>query len=151
MDKEKILKVVSDAIQNVTNMLENAKLIRDGIGLQFPSCKRDSKECSFGEWFYGEGQKLKKFSNNPMECLQNIELLHNELHVVYFTIIDLYEKSTEKKGGLFGMFAKKEELPKGKIEQLVNELENAQEKLLAELTKMYRRIQATPQEKFDQL
>ena len=150
MDKDIILEIVSNTIENISKMAEKAKLIQDGISLHTSSCQRDPKECSFGKWFYTEGQKLKKFSNNPMECLQNIELLHNEFHIVFFEIVDIYEK-TKKKNGLFGMFAKKVELPKDKIEKLVNELENAKEKLLAELNRMYRRIQATPQEKFEQL
>lgn len=150
MDKEKILETIKHAKQDIDNMLENAKLISEGIGLQFESIPRSTKECRFGKWFFSEGQRLKTLSNNPMECLQNIELLHEEFHEVYFEIVDLYEKSTPK-GGLFKMFSKKPELPKEELHTLLQRLEHSHEKLSIELLKMQRRIQATPQEKLDAL
>ena len=150
MDKEKILRIVKNAQSDINHMLENVKLIHDGVGLQFKSIPKDPKECEFGKWFYTEGQKLKTLSNNPMECLQNIELLHQEFHKTYYEIIELFEKS-QPKGGLLKMFSKKQELPKEEMEQLLQKLEHSHEKLLGELVKMERRIQATPQEKFDML
>ena len=150
MDKENILKVVKDAQQDIDNMLENAKLIYEGVGLQFKSIPKNPKECRFGKWFYSDGQKLKILSNNPMECLQNIELLHEEFHKTYYDVIELYEKNKPKKG-LLKIFSKKKELPKEELEQLLQRLEHSHEKLLGELVKMERRIQATPQEKFDML
>ncbi len=150
MDKEKILKIVKDSQQDINHMLENVKLIYEGVGLQFKSVPEDPKECEFGRWFYDEGQKLKTLSNNPMECLQNIELLHEEFHKTYYDIIKLYEKSHPKEG-LLNMSSKKQELPKKQLKQLLQRLEHSHEKLLGELIKMERRIQATPQEKFDMI
>ena len=150
MNKNNIIEIVQSAQKEINSMLENSKLIKDGLIPRYKSISKNPEECSFGQWFYGEGQKLKQFSNNPMECLQNIELLHNEFHKVYHEIHQLHE-SSKAKGGFFGMFSKKEEIPKEYLEQLFHELENSHQKLMAELVKMERRIQATPQEKFDSL
>jgi len=148
--KERVLDIIKHAKQDINNMLENAKLIKEGIDLQFQSIPKDPKECVFGKWFYTEGQQLKKLSNNPMECLQNIELLHNEFHQTYYDILELYKKSASK-GGLLKMFSKKEEIPKEELETLLQRLQHSHEKLYAELEKMQRRIQATPLEKFEAL
>ena len=150
MDKEKILEVITNAQKDINNMVENAKLLKDGIGMQFDSIPEDPKECEFGKWFYSDGQKLKTLSNNPMECLANISLLHENFHKSYYDIIKLYNEKMKKKG-LFKMFSKKSELSPEELEKHLEILNDSHEKLLAELTKMERRIRATPQEKFDSI
>ncbi len=133
-------------------MLENAQLVQSGAEPQFQSIPRNHKECTFGKWFYSDGQKLKALSNNPMECIQNIELLHSEFHRIYYDIIELYE--SKNNSGLIGKLFSKKELSdeqKQRLHTLTEELQNVHEKLLAEINKMQRRIQATPQEKFDNL
>ena len=150
MDKNSVLELIEDAKKELDNSLENAQLINDEFAPQYPSIPESPKECPFGKWFYDEGQKLKAFSNNPMECLQNIELLHEEFHRIYAQIFQLYQEH-QQKGGLRNIFSKKKELPKEELEKLLRPIEHSHKKLMQELVKMYRRIQATPQSKFDLL
>ena len=151
MKKEQILQVLDSAKKDIANMLENARLIKEGMPLQYHSIAKNPKECDFGKWFYSDGQKLSALSNNPMECIQNIDLLHNEFHKTYHEIVSIYENNKKSPGLLKKIFSKKEltQEEKQKLHDLTRELENSCQKLLAEITKMQRRIQATPQEKFE--
>ena len=150
MQKEKILQIVAHAQSDIKKMVENAKLMRDGIDLKQDAITTSAKECLFGKWFYGEGQKLKTLSNNPMECLQNITLLHEELHKEYAEILRLYNEYN-RKNGFLNIFSKKRELPKEEFDTLLQRVQKTYELLHTELVKMHRRIQATPQEKFETL
>lgn len=150
MDKENILQTIAKAKNDINYSLENAKLIKEGMDIQSQTIPSSPQECTFGKWFYTEGKKLGKLSNNPMECLQNIELLHEEFHRIYSEIAKIYEEHNNK-GGLLGIFTKKKEIPNEKMDPLLEKLEDAHKRLLNELIKMERRIQATPQEKFNSI
>ncbi len=155
MDKELILQTIKNAKNVHNNMFENINLLMDGLDLRFESCPKDPKECEFGQWFYGDGQKLQALSNNPMECMRNIELLHNEFHKLYHEIVEKFQKKSKKEGFFQKIFSKKEQSQTDQEQQeitsLYQQLQNAHAKLLAEFEKMQRRIQATSAEKFQNI
>jgi len=151
MKKEEVLEHLRLAKAAHIKWVQKAKLLINGLEIQKDAIPVDSTECNFGKWFYSDGQKLSALSNNPMECIQNIDLLHNEFHKTYHEIISIYENNKKSPGLLKKIFSKKEltQEEKQKLHDLTRELENSCQKLLAEITKMQRRIQATPQEKFE--
>ncbi len=111
------------------------------------------RESEFGKWFYNEGQKLKKLSNNPLECMKNIEILHKQLHDRYYEIYHIYF-SEEKKAGFFSklMGAKRQNLTKEEEEHvaaLFHNMETHSKEFIDEVERLERRLEAVAQEKID--
>ena len=155
MNKDETLKSLETAEIELTRFVETAKSLIDGIDAEdkvLPISPRDTK---FGEWFYSDGQKLKALSNNPLECMSNIEQLHETLHERYREIFDLFY-SQEKEGGFLSKIFK----PKQKIltesgMNLANEeyvaMEKIAEELLSEIARLQRRLVAVSEEKINAL
>lgn len=112
-------------------------------------------ECLFGQWFYGEGQKLSSLSNNPLECMTNMANLHKSLHDTYFDIFKIYAPDESKKslmGKLFG--EKKRTISPEEIAfaaTQLTKLESLSQTLLDELGRLERRIVAVSDEKLEAL
>jgi superfamily I DNA/RNA helicase len=105
----------------------------------------------FGKWFYNEGEKLKRLSNNPLECMKNIETLHQQFHEKYFEIYHIYF-SEEKKAGFFSklMGAQRQNLSEDEIahvEELLHEMQKYAKDFVTEVERLERRLDAVGEEK----
>ena len=149
MNKAEILEIIKQAKEEIDSMLEEAKMLSEGLDLPYEPIALDPKESAFGKWFYTQGQKLQSLSNNPMECLVNISLLLNDFYKSYHDIIAGYSKGHTKI--LSKLFGKKDGASKEDLAQHFKRLVHSHQKFKAELTKMERRIGATPQEKLSAL
>ncbi len=155
MKKDETLKSLENAEIELTRLVETAKSLIDGIDPEDRVLPTSSRETKFGHWFYTDGQKLKILSNNPLECMSNIEELHNKLHERYREIFDLYF-SEEKKGGFLSKIFKPKQKVLAESElKLVNEkyaeMEKTAEELLAEIARLQRRLVAVSEEKINAL
>ncbi|WP_346391922.1 CZB domain-containing protein [Sulfurimonas sp. NWX79] len=153
MKKEEIIEKLQKAklsdlqwIDRVKNLIAGTK---NDTGI--PPVK--AKESEFGKWFYNEGQKLKRLSNNPLECMKNIEVLHEQLHKKYLGIYHIYF-AEEKKAGFFSKLlgAKRQELSeeeKNAVDNLLRSMENDAKEFVREVERLERRLEAVAQEKID--
>lgn len=83
MNKQHVLEHLRAAKASHVAWVQRAKMVINGVEVDKNSIPVSSTECAFGQWFYIDGQKLNGMSNNPMECMTEIEQLHFQLHDVY--------------------------------------------------------------------
>lgn len=149
MDKEHVLEHLRSAKSAHIKWVQKAKLLINGIEIKEDAIPVDSTECKFGEWFYGDGQKLNAMSNNPSECMLNIERLHFELHDVYLSIFNIYF-NRPKKGFFSKLFGnKRSSISPHEIQMSKKYYENIEtisKGLLEEINRLERRLIATPEE-----
>ena len=149
MNKEEALKHLRDAKASHVKWVQRAKMLINGVKVEEDAIPINSTECKFGSWFYHEGQKLNSLSNNPIECMNNIEKLHFELHDVYFNIFHIYFNKP-KKGFLAKLFGQKTDINPAEMsmtKEYYEKLESISEKLLNEINRLERRLIAVPEEK----
>ncbi len=155
MKKDETLKSLKNAEIELTRFVETAQSLIKGVDAEDRVLPITVRETKFGQWFYTDGQKLKLLSNNPLECMSNIEDLHNKLHERYREIFDIYY-SEEKKGGLLSkIFKPKQKVLTESETQFVNEEYTAMQKtakeLMAEISRLERRLEAVSEEKINAL
>jgi hypothetical protein len=87
--------------------------------------------------------------------MSNIEDLHNKLHARYHEIFDLYYSSENKGGFLSKIFKPKQKVLTESEQKLVHEeyvsMEKIAEELLAEISRLERRLVAVSEEKINAL
>ena len=155
MNKDKTLKSLEIAEIELTRFVETAKSLIDGIDAEDKVLPTSARETKFGEWFYSDGQKLKALSNNPLECMSNIEQLHEQLHEKYRNIFSLYFSQEEKGGFLSKIFKPKQKVLTESELKLANEeyesMQKTAEELLNEIARLQRRLVAVSEEKIKTL
>ncbi len=148
MDKNEIIDHLRAAKTAHIKWVQRAKLLTNGFTIEKEAIPVNSTECNFGKWFYGDAQKLNALSNNPLECMSQIEALHFKLHDIYLQIYKIYFQ-TDNKGFFAKLFKKNkvDDLDQERATQLYNELEEISKQLLDEINRLERRLIAIPEEK----
>lgn len=149
MDKEGTLEQLCAAKKAHIKWVNRAKSLVEGIPVEKDAIPVDSTECIFGQWFYGEGQKLNAMTN--MECLGKIETLHFNLHDMYLKIFKLYFGETDRSffSMLFNLKRKISDRDKEAAKEYFGQLEATSKQLLDEIGKLERRLYATPAATFE--
>ena len=153
MEKENIIENLQKAKLSNLQWIDRANSLISGTKKDTGTVPIEEKESEFGQWLYGEGELLKKLSNNPLECMKSIEVLHQHIHKNYFKIYHIYF-SDEKKAGFFSklMGAKRQEVNTNEEKEaklLLESLEQYANDLMKELERLERRIEAVGQEKLN--
>lgn len=154
MEKHEILEHMRIAKASHAKWVQRANFLINDIKVEKDSIPISSAECGFGRWFYSDGQKLNALSNNPLECMQEIETLHTKLHDTYLEIYKIYFNKPSKGffQSLFGM--KKETISdeeKTAAKQAYVELEALSKQLIEQLNRLERRIIAVSDDKIKSL
>jgi hypothetical protein len=149
MNKEETLEQLSAAKKAHIKWVNRAKSLVEGIPVEKDAIPVDSTECRFGQWFYGEGQKLNAMSN--MECLGKIETLHFSLHDIYMKIFKLYfgEMNRSFFSKIFKTQTKISDRDKEIARDYFVQLEQVSKELLEEIGKLERRLYATAAASFE--
>lgn len=90
MNKHQTLEYLRAAKASHVQWTQRAKFLIRGMDIDEQAIPVSSMDCHFGQWFYKDGQILNGLSNNPIECMSQIEQLHIDLHDVYFNIYNIY-------------------------------------------------------------
>ena len=147
MQKSEVLDHLRAAKTAHIKWVQRAKLLINGFEIPKEAIPVDSTECKFGQWFYSDAQKLNALSNNPLECMTQIETLHFKLHDIYLQIYKIYFKENRS---IFAKIFKPNnisDLEYEKAERLYDEMENISKQLLEEINRLERRLIAIPEEK----
>jgi len=149
MNKEETLEQLSAAKKAHIKWVNRAKSLVEGIPVEKDAIPVDSTECRFGQWFYGEGQKLNAMSN--MDCLGKIESLHFSLHDIYMKIFKLYFGEMDRSffSKLFRTKTKISDRDKEIARDYYVQLEKVSKELLEEIGKLERRLYATAATSFE--
>lgn len=156
MKKEEVLSHLKFAKSAHIKWLEKAKLLINGLDLQDSVIPVSYTECTFGKWFYNDGQRLKSLSNNPLECMQKMEELHIDFHDKYLNIFNIYFAETKKTGfftKLLGL-QKKREIDESEVvlaEGYYLNMETLSQGLVEEIDRLERRLTAVSYEKIEAL
>lgn len=155
MTKEDVLEHLKDAKTAHTRWVDKAELLINGVSVEERLSPVEVTECKFGQWLYSDGKILSGLSNNPIECMQNIEKLHSDLHDTYLKIFKVYFPQEKQKSFLSGFFGKKKkevselelEFTKGEYEKI----KKVSKELLDEINRLERRLGAVSEEKISSL
>ncbi|SFV50876.1 Methyl-accepting chemotaxis protein [hydrothermal vent metagenome] len=153
MEKDIVLKQLRSAKAAHISWVQKAKLLIEGIDIDKSSIPINSTECKFGQWFYNDAQKLNGLRNNSLDCMENIENYHGQLHDIYLQIFKLYYL-IEDKGFFANLFSSKKKIgtevtEKGREHFL--ELEKVSKELLSEIARLERRVIAISNEEIAEL
>ena len=154
MDKEHIIEHLRAAKAAHIKWVQKAKLLISGLEVQEDAIPVDSTECKFGKWFYGDGQILNSLSNNPPECMSQIESLHFQLHDTYLKIFSVY--FGKKEGGFFAKIfgVKRKSINEHEKKAAVtyyNDMEVISKELIDEINRLERRLLSVPEDKIKNL
>ena len=104
MEKIDVLKNIRAARRAHTQWVDKAKSLVNGIEVKKEQIPLEVTECSFGKWFYCDGQILLSFFTE--EAIGKLDNKHKELHDVYMKIFKIY--FPEQKGSfLANLFKQK--------------------------------------------
>ena len=149
MDKVVTLQLLSDAKKGHVKWVQRAKLLIEGLPIDEGAIPLSCTDCNFGQWFYGEGQKLNALGN--MSCLNEIEKAHFILHDQYMKIFKIYFTDNDRSflSKLFNSKKKISDQEKEMAKEYFSKLQSASEEVLDHISKLERRLYAISQSSFD--
>jgi hypothetical protein len=149
MDKAITLQLLGDAKKSHVKWVQRAKLLIEGLPIDENAIPLSCTDCDFGQWFYGEGQKLNMFGN--MSCLGEIEKAHFTLHDQYMKIFKIYFSDNDRSffSKIFSSKKKISEQEREMAREYFTKLQSASDEVLDHIGKLERRLYAIPQSTFD--
>jgi len=146
MSKEETLEQLRKAKKAHIKWVHRARALTEGLPVEQDAIPMDSTECVFGQWFYGEGQKLGVLPG--MDCFKEIEHRHNELHDAYLKIFKIYfgEMNRSFFSKLFNLKKKISPHEQELALEYFKKLKGISEELLLQIEKLERRVNATGSE-----
>ncbi|CAA6822066.1 MAG: Methyl-accepting chemotaxis protein [uncultured Sulfurovum sp.] len=88
MEKLDFLKSIRAARRSHIQWVDKAKSLVNGLPVKKEQIPLEVTECSFGKWFYAEGQSLLSFFTE--EAIEKLDNKHKELHDIYMKIFKIY-------------------------------------------------------------
>jgi len=153
MKKDIILRQLRSAKAAHISWVQKAKLLIEGVEIDKSAIPINSTECQFGQWFYSDAQKLNGLRNNSLDCMENIENYHAQLHDTYLQIFKLYYL-VENKGFFAKLFTGKKKISEEttqKGREYFLQLEKISKELLLEIGRLERRVIAISDEEIETL
>jgi len=93
MQKYQIVEKIRAARLAHIQWVQRAKSLVNGLPTNEEDIPLTPDSCSFGKWFYSDGQILLAIFNEKV--VSEIESLHNDLHDEYFKIFKIYFDTSE--------------------------------------------------------
>ena len=148
MNKADTVEQLHNAKKAHVKWVQRAKALIEGLPIEKDAIPVDCTECKFGQWFYGDGQYLNAIPS--MDCLQEIEKLHFNLHDMYMKIFKLYfgEMNRSFFSKLFNMKKKVSENDKEIARLYYEQLLEISHELIAVIDRLERRLHAMSSEAF---
>ncbi len=149
MSKEETLTQLRNAKKAHVKWVQRARALTEGLPVEKEAIPMDSTECAFGQWFYGEGQKIGIMPG--MDCFKEIERKHSELHEVYLKIFKIYFGDVNRSffSKLFNLKKKISESEHDIAVEFFAHLKKISEELLGHIEKLERRISAMAEADFN--
>jgi len=149
MEKIDVLKNIRAARRSHTQWVDKAKSLVNGLEVKKEQIPLEVTECSFGKWFYCDGQILLSFFTE--EAIGKLDDKHKELHDIYMKIFKIY--FPKHKGSFFAKLFKQKVKVSHQDETValayLRNLEEVSKKLIEQINLMERRIVALPESELD--
>jgi len=148
MTKEETIEQLQNAKKAHVKWVQRAKALIDGVPVQKEAIPVDCTECKFGQWFYGEGQKLNAIPG--MDVLKEIETLHFDLHDTYLKIFKIYFGEVNRSffSKIFNIKTKISDDDKEIAKEYYDKLLEISKQLLETIDRLERRLNAIPSSSF---
>ena len=149
MDKNEILDHLINAKKAHLKWLQRAKALISNIPVEQDAIPVDYTECMFGQWYYGECQKIALMPG--MDCISDIGKKHQDLHDEYMKIFKIYFGDANKGffSKLFNLRKKVSETEQDIAKRYYDNLKDISDELIKHIEKLERRINALPQSAFE--
>jgi hypothetical protein len=140
MKKIEIVQKIRSARLAHVQWVQRAKSLVNGLPIKEEDIPLTSDSCTFGKWFYSDGQILLAIFNE--KYVKELEVLHNSLHDEYMSIFKIYFDLSNL--GFFSKLFKKakkiSELEKTQAMMHLSNLEKVSDKLIKHLNIMETKI-----------
>jgi len=148
MNKEETIEQLHSAKKAHVKWVQRAKALIEGIPVQKEAIPVDCTECKFGQWFYGEGQKLNAIPG--MDVLKEIETLHFDLHETYMKIFKIYFGEVNRSffSKIFNVKTKISDHDREIAKEYYDKLLAISKQLLETIDRLERRLNAIPSSSF---
>ena len=142
MNKAETLEHLHCAKKAHVKWVQRAKALIEGLPIEKEAIPVDCTECKFGQWFYGEGQNLNAIPG--MDCMDEMESLHFNLHDMYMKIFKVYfgEMNRSFFSKLFNMKKKVSESDKEIAREYYEQLLEISHQLIDVINRLERRLHA---------
>jgi hypothetical protein len=148
MEKIEVLQSIRAARRAHTQWVDKAKSLVNGLPVKKEQIPLEVTECSFGKWFYCDGQILLSFFTE--EAIEKLDSKHKELHDTYMKIFKIY--FPEEKGSFFSnLFKNKLEISAQDENSALAYLRNLEEvsrELISYLNTIEKKLNNVPEETF---
>lgn len=148
MEKIDILKSIRASRRTHTQWVEKAKSLVNGIPVKKEQIPLEVTECSFGKWFYCDGQILLSFFTE--DAIEKLDEKHKEVHDVYMKIFKIY--FPESSGGFWAnIFKKKVQISvdeKSMALAYLRNLEEVSKELISYLNVIEKKLNTIDEETF---
>jgi len=94
MEKSDVLKSIRSARRSHVIWVDRAKALVNGLKIRENQIPIEVTECSFGKWFYCDGQILLSLFTE--EAVKTLGDKHNDLHDAYMKIFKIYFPTTKR-------------------------------------------------------
>ncbi|MFZ2890367.1 CZB domain-containing protein [Sulfuricurvum sp.] len=140
MNKEETLTHLRNAKKAHITWVHRAHALIEGLPIEKEQIPVSCTDCKFGQWFYGEGQRLNMMPS--MDCLKEIETLHFELHDIYMKIFKIYFTDEDRSffSKFFGTRKKISPLQQNVAKEYYVQLKDISEKLVNTIERLERRL-----------
>lgn len=148
MNKEETLTHLRNAKKAHITWVHRAHALIEGLPVEKEQVPVSCTDCKFGQWFYGEGQRLNMMPS--MDCLKEIETLHFELHDMYMKIFKIYFSDEDRSffSKMFGTRKKISPLHQDVAKEYYGQLKAISEKLIGAIERLERRLFALQEGSF---
>jgi hypothetical protein len=148
MNKEETLTHLRNAKKAHITWVHRAHALIEGLPVEKEQVPVSCTDCKFGQWFYGEGQRLAMMPS--MDCLKEIETLHFELHDMYMKIFKIYFSDEDRSffSKFFGTRKKISQEQQDVAKTYYGELKTISEKLIITIERLERRLFALQEGSF---
>jgi hypothetical protein len=148
MTKEETLTHLRNAKKAHITWVHRAHALIEGLPVEKEQVPVSCTDCKFGQWFYGEGQRLNMMPS--MDCLKEIETLHFELHDTYMKIFKIYFGDDDRSffSKIFGMRKTISSFNHDIAKDYYSQLKVISEKLIATIERLERRLFALQEGSF---
>ena len=150
MNKAETLEHLHSAKKAHVKWVQRAKALIEGLPIEKEAIPVDCTECKFGQWFYGEGQNLNAIPG--MDCMDEMESLHFNLHDMYMKIFKVYfgEMNRSFFSKLFNMKKKVTENDKEIVREYYEQLLVISHQLIDVINRLERRLHAMNSDNFSE-
>ena len=152
MNKIELISELNNAIDAHKKWVDNAHSLIEGIILDKTLVPVVATECKFGQWYYAQGQTLKRIT-----YFKEIEKLHNEVHKTYMDIFAILFNENQQVfainstilGKLFGHAHNKTEDDKLLASDKYHILEHQSQQMIKKLHQLKKLVNAMSEDQLE--